>query len=237
MWLGMPIGPTTANRLVPTWQFCCISRVVLPTAWITSVIVPCSGSKSASVSGMRSPVLVLHHDDELAGLGGLRHRRMADLQHVGDVGVVLAVDDLEIGHSCFLASWPARGMPAPRTSSIRARPPLATDATPRTPGRKGCSDINLDLHQPVRCGRNADARAPGARRSPASRPLLRPQDSDERSRPPPRSASPSSATAAAAGARSHPRCCSRSSARPAPPRCRRRCWWASRRPTTRPCTS
>ena len=55
MWLGMPIGPTTANRLVPTWQFCCISRVVLPTAWITSVMVPASGSKSASVSGMRSP--------------------------------------------------------------------------------------------------------------------------------------------------------------------------------------
>ena len=55
MWLGMPIGPTTACRNVPTRQFCCISRVVLPTAWITRVIVPFAGSKSASVSGMRSP--------------------------------------------------------------------------------------------------------------------------------------------------------------------------------------
>jgi hypothetical protein len=36
-------------------QFCCISRVVLPTAWMTSVIVPLSRSKSAMVKGMRSP--------------------------------------------------------------------------------------------------------------------------------------------------------------------------------------
>ena len=39
----------------PTRQRCCISRVVLPTAWITSVTVPFSRSKSAIVSGMRSP--------------------------------------------------------------------------------------------------------------------------------------------------------------------------------------
>ena len=47
-------------------------------------------------------LLVLHHDDELAGLRRLRHRRMADLQHVRDVRVVLAVDDLEVGHRVSL---------------------------------------------------------------------------------------------------------------------------------------
>ena len=55
MWLGMPIGPTSAESRVPTRQSRCISRVVLPTAWITSVIVPLSRSKSAMVRGMRSP--------------------------------------------------------------------------------------------------------------------------------------------------------------------------------------
>ena len=55
MWLGMPIGPTIAKSRVPTLQLACISLVVLPTAWMTSVIVPRSRSKSAMVSGMRSP--------------------------------------------------------------------------------------------------------------------------------------------------------------------------------------
>jgi hypothetical protein len=54
MTLGTPPAHERVHR-VPTWQACCISRVVFPTAWITSVIVPFSGSKSASVSGMRSP--------------------------------------------------------------------------------------------------------------------------------------------------------------------------------------
>ena len=55
MGLGMPIGPTMAYRLVPALQASCISLVVLPTAWITSVMVPFFASKSAMVSGMRSP--------------------------------------------------------------------------------------------------------------------------------------------------------------------------------------
>ncbi len=55
MWLGMPIGPTSAYSEVPTWQSRRIACVVLPTAWITRVMVPRSRSKSASVSGMRSP--------------------------------------------------------------------------------------------------------------------------------------------------------------------------------------
>ena len=55
MWLGTPIGPTSAYSVLPTWQSRCISCVVLPTAWITRVTVPFSASKSASVNGMRSP--------------------------------------------------------------------------------------------------------------------------------------------------------------------------------------
>ena len=55
MWLGMPIGPTIAKSESPTLQPACISLVVLPTAWITSVMVPRSRLKSAMVSGMRSP--------------------------------------------------------------------------------------------------------------------------------------------------------------------------------------
>ena len=73
MWLGMPIGPTIAYSRVPTRQLCCISRVVLPTAWITSVIVPRSRSKSAIVSGIRSPCSCCHDDHELAGPRGLGH--------------------------------------------------------------------------------------------------------------------------------------------------------------------
>jgi hypothetical protein len=46
-------------------------------------------------------LLVLHHDDELSCARRLRHQRMADVQLIGDVGVVLAVDDLEIGHAPF----------------------------------------------------------------------------------------------------------------------------------------
>ena len=49
------MGPTTLKRLLPTVQVCCISRVVLPTAWITRVMVPFFRSKSAMVRGIRSP--------------------------------------------------------------------------------------------------------------------------------------------------------------------------------------
>jgi hypothetical protein len=40
-------------------------------------------------------VLAVHDDHELARSSGLRHQRMADLEHVRDVGVVVAADDLE----------------------------------------------------------------------------------------------------------------------------------------------
>ena len=156
----MPIGPTTAKRLVPTWQFCCISRVVLPTAWITSVIVPSSGSKSASVSGMRSPCSCSITMTNWPALRGLRHHRVADLQQVGDVGVILAGDNLEIGHACVLAVRAVRATPGARKSSLRARAPLATDATPAPRGGKGCRTRNLDLGQPVRCARRTRTARP-----------------------------------------------------------------------------
>ena len=76
----MPIGPTSPYRCVPTTQVCCISLVVLPTAWMTSVTVPLARSKSAMVSGMRSPFRMRHHDDELPRLGGARHQRMVNDQ-------------------------------------------------------------------------------------------------------------------------------------------------------------
>ena len=112
MWLGMPIGPTTACSRVPTRQFCCISRVVLPTAWITSVIVPLVTVEVGDRQRDALAVLVLHHDDELARPGGPGHQRMADLEQVGDVGEILARHDLEVGHAAtprsavLRPSWP-----------------------------------------------------------------------------------------------------------------------------------
>jgi hypothetical protein len=41
---------------------------------------------------------MLHHDDELARLGGLGHLRVAHLQQVGDLGKIFTGNDLEIGH-------------------------------------------------------------------------------------------------------------------------------------------
>ena len=43
-------------------------------------------------------VLVQHDDDELARPRRLGHQRMAHLEQVGDVGEVLPLDDLEVGH-------------------------------------------------------------------------------------------------------------------------------------------
>ena len=45
---------------------------------------------------------VRHHDDELAGLSGAGHQGMMDLQHVSDVGVILARHDLESGPYGFI---------------------------------------------------------------------------------------------------------------------------------------
>ena len=95
MWLGTPIGPTSAWSEVPTWHICCISRVVLPTAWMTSVIVPLARSKSAMVSGMRSPSACDMTMTNWPGLRGLRHQRVTDFQQERDVREVLSRHDLE----------------------------------------------------------------------------------------------------------------------------------------------
>ena len=50
-----PSGPTKSSNVSPSWYAVIISRVVLPSAWMTIVTVPQSRSKSATVSGMRSP--------------------------------------------------------------------------------------------------------------------------------------------------------------------------------------
>jgi hypothetical protein len=50
---------------------------------------------------------VAHRDDELTRLRGARHQRVEDLQHVGDVGVVLARDDLQARRG-LEARWPER---------------------------------------------------------------------------------------------------------------------------------
>ena len=119
---GCPSGRRPRTGSCRPGSCCCISRVVLPTAWITSVIVPCSRSKSASVSGMRSPCSCSITMTNWPALRRLRHQRMADLQHVRDVGVILAADDLEIGHCVRPVSGPACRMSA--AGSSRAYPAL-----------------------------------------------------------------------------------------------------------------
>ena len=71
--------------------------------------------------GNALPVFMLHHDDELPGLGGLGHRRMANLQLVGDVGVVLAPDDLEVRHF-DKPRFHVIAMPAAPRAGIAAEP-------------------------------------------------------------------------------------------------------------------
>ena len=66
----------------------------------------------------------------------------------------------------------------------RARP-LATDATPGRREGRGAQSINLDLHQPVRCEPRPRPLSHRAPQSPASHPLIRRQDFDERSNPAP----------------------------------------------------
>jgi hypothetical protein len=43
-------------------------------------------------------VLMLHHDHELAGLGGFREHRMVHLEQIGNVGKIFPIDDFEVGH-------------------------------------------------------------------------------------------------------------------------------------------
>ena len=52
--VGLPSGPSTAERASPTFSLESFS-VVAPTVWKMSVIVPLSGLASAMVRGMRSP--------------------------------------------------------------------------------------------------------------------------------------------------------------------------------------
>jgi hypothetical protein len=54
MWLGSPERPDEIEEVSPS-RSVIISKVVLPTAWMTTVTVPRAASKSATVSGMRSP--------------------------------------------------------------------------------------------------------------------------------------------------------------------------------------
>ena len=51
--VGWPSGPATSRMKSPGWS-ATSSLVLLPTAWMTSVIAPVSGLESAMVSGMRS---------------------------------------------------------------------------------------------------------------------------------------------------------------------------------------
>ena len=59
--------PDQGEQRLPTWQSRCIACVVLPTAWMTSVI----GALVAIEVGQRQrnplTMLVRHHDDELPG--------------------------------------------------------------------------------------------------------------------------------------------------------------------------
>src|ERR1039458_9908167 len=54
IWLGKPRGPMK-SRIVSPSRNANISKVVLPTAWTTTVTVPDPALKSATVSGIRSP--------------------------------------------------------------------------------------------------------------------------------------------------------------------------------------
>ena len=98
-----PSARPARTASVPTWQSRRISCVVLPTAWITRVMVPALAVEVGQRQRDALAVLVGHHDDELAGLGGARHHRMLDFEQEGDVGKILAGDDV-------VAAGPGRGI-------------------------------------------------------------------------------------------------------------------------------
>ena len=72
--------------------------MVLPTAWITSVIVPAVRVEVGDRERDALAVFVLHDDDELARLGRPRHHRVADFEQVRDVGEILPCEDFEVRH-------------------------------------------------------------------------------------------------------------------------------------------
>jgi len=94
---GCPSGPHRVERRAHTAFLLHLPRV-FPTAWIASVTVPLSRSKSAMVRGDALALRVQHDDDELPGSGGPGHQGMAHVQLVGDVREVLPRHDLEVGH-------------------------------------------------------------------------------------------------------------------------------------------
>ena len=126
----------------------------LPDVVLSDIGLPgMSGIEGVRILKERYPqmlllMLTIHDDDELAGPGGLRHRRMAHLEHVRDFRVVLATDDLETGHARF----PDRAAAARNVEPCGVhRSAIASDATPAPRVRDSARANNLDLNQRVRC--------------------------------------------------------------------------------------
>ena len=92
---GMPMGPTSASsRLADMAVALDFARGLADGLDDERDRCPRARSKSAMVSGMRSPSLVRHHDDELARPRRLRQQRVTHLQQKGDVRKILPGYDL-----------------------------------------------------------------------------------------------------------------------------------------------
>ena len=69
--VGRPSGPATSRMASPS-SSTQRSQLVLPTAWMTSVMVPAVGVRVGDGQGDALGALGAAHDDELAGLAHLR---------------------------------------------------------------------------------------------------------------------------------------------------------------------
>ena len=74
MWLGSPSGPMKSRMASPS-RSAIISKVVFPTAWITTVTVPRSGVEIGYGQRNALAVLVDASHDEVPGTRRARHIR------------------------------------------------------------------------------------------------------------------------------------------------------------------
>jgi hypothetical protein len=100
-WLGIPIGPTSANRL----RADAAGLLHFPRGLADGLDDQGDGALAGIVvgDGERDPLAfgVGHDDDELPGPRRAGHPRVTDLEQVGHVGEIFASDDLVAGGYWF----------------------------------------------------------------------------------------------------------------------------------------